>query len=195
MIRDAATARRAEAALKAMKRVMDAGQADDALRERYWVGCEMLVAFELTENRLISDHTALEVAAAHWRGRRTGSPIPLDAGQPVPGCTCPDCTGVAADAPARQVVRPMRRQDTLPALDVDRARQVPILDVAARLGITHRNGWALCPFHEDGSPSLHLNASKNAAFCNPCGKSWDVIALVMELENKTFVDAVKELAA
>jgi hypothetical protein len=193
MIRDEAAAERAEAALKAMKRAIDTGDADATLIERYRVGCEMLVAYELTETTTTSDHLKAEVAAAHWKGRRTGTPIPLDPGVPVPGCTCPDCTGVAADAPVRQTTRP--RRDLRPALDLDAARAVPILEVAARLGIAHRNGWAVCPFHQDRSPSLHLNEKKQAAFCNPCGKSWDPIALVMDYKRIPFVDAVKELAA
>lgn len=76
---------------------------------------------------------------------------------------------------------------------IDAARAVPILELADRLGIEHRKGWALCPFHEDRHPSLHLNAKKNAAFCNPCGKSWDAIALVMELERLDFPAAVRWL--
>ncbi len=63
------------------------------------------------------------------------------------------------------------------------------------LGIEHRHGWALCPFHDDRDPSLHLNATKNRAFCNPCGRSWDPISLLMALRGCGFVDAVRELAA
>ena len=195
MIRDSATAERAEAVLKMMGKVIAAGDADDALVERYRVGTEMLVAFELTENRVISDHLSAEVASAHWKGRRTGTgPIPLDPGQPVPGCGCPDCTGVPDDHPARQPKRKPRR-DLRPTLNVDAARAVGILEVAAMLGIEHKQGWAICPFHADGSPSLHLNPKKGAAFCNPCGKSWDPIALMMEFKKMTFPEAVKELAA
>jgi hypothetical protein len=193
MIRNEATAERAEAALKAMARVIAAEDADDTLIERYRVGMEMLVAYELTETTTTSDHLKAEVAAAHWKGRRTGTPIPLDPGVPVPGCTCPDCTGVAADAPVRQTTRP--RRDLGPALDVDRARAVGIMEVAAMLGIEHKRGWAVCPFHADSSPSLHLNEKKQTAFCNPCGKSWDAIGLVMDYKRIPFVDAVKELAA
>jgi hypothetical protein len=134
----------------------------------------------------MTEHLRLEVAAAVWYGK------PLPAGAPVPGCSCPDCTGVPADAPAR---RPKPRQDLRPALDIDAARAVPILDVAARFGITHRRGWARCPFHEDRHPSFHLNARKNRAFCNVCGRSWDTIALTMELGRITFPEAVRELAA
>lgn len=195
MIRDSATAERAAAMLKMMGKVIAGGDADDALVERYRVGTEMLVAYEITETRVISDHLSAEVASAHWRGRKAGTgPVPLDPGQPVPGCGCPDCTGLPADHPARHPRRKPRR-DLLPTLNVDAARAVPILDVAAMLGIEHKRGWAVCPFHADTDPSLHLNAEKQTAFCNVCGKSWDGIALIMEFEKLEFTDAVRRLAA
>jgi hypothetical protein len=132
-----------------------------------------------------SAHARMEVLAAHWRGRRTGQPTPLAPGEPVPGCTCPRCTGVPEGPP--------RRALDLSALDADAARAVPITEVADRLGIVHRRGWARCPFHKDRHPSFHLNERKNVAFCNPCGRRWDTIALVMELDGLAFPDAVKEL--
>lgn len=128
-----------------------------------------------------SDHLLLEVAAARRRGR------PLDPGQPVPLCTCEACTRIAAPP----VERPAPGGTDLPPLPVEEARGVPITAVAERLGIEHRRGWARCPFHEDGDPSFHLNDSKGAAFCNPCGKSWDGIALAMEMRGLTFAEAVK----
>lgn len=96
--------------------------------------------------------------------------------------------------PVRLHVLP--RQSIGLRLDVDAARERPIAEIAASLGITaNRRGWAQCPFHADNSPSLHLNAKKNRAFCNPCGRSWDAIALVQEMRGLPFADAVKELAA
>jgi hypothetical protein len=84
----------------------------------------------------------------------------------------------------------------LPELPVEAARQRPILEVAAGLGLQlNRGGWCRCPFHDDCSPSFHVNAKKGAAFCNVCGKSWDPIALTMELRGVTFAEAVRELAA
>lgn len=154
-----------------------------------------LVAFDWRDHAdpPASDHARLEVAAAWWRGRKEGRPVPLDPGQPVPGCRCERCTGMApVKATDGQNDRRPAAAD-YPPLDVDAARAVPILDVAARLGIEHRRGWALCPFHADSSPSFHLNAKKGAAFCNPCGRSWDAIALVMELRGVSFMDAVREL--
>lgn len=81
-------------------------------------------------------------------------------------------------------------------LNVDAARGIPILEVARRLGLeVDRHGWARCPFHGDSRPSLHLNARKGAAFCNPCGRSWDAIALYQALRGLGFAEAVRELAA
>jgi hypothetical protein len=132
---------------------------------------------------LLSRHLLLELEAVH-AGRK------LAPGAPVPRCGCEVCTGIPADVARRR--RPHGDRHT--ALDVDAARDVPILEVATRLGIEHRRGWARCPFHEDRRPSFHLNAKKNRAFCNPCGRSWDSIALMMEMTtNMTFLDAVREL--
>jgi hypothetical protein len=129
----------------------------------------------------LSRHLLLELEAAQ-AGRA------LAPGAPVPRCGCVDCTGIP------DPTRP-RRPDSHRHLDVAAARAAPILDVAARFGLTHRRGWARCPFHDDAHPSFHLNARKNRAFCNVCGRSWDTIALTMELGRLTFPEAVKELAA
>lgn len=158
-------------------------------------GLELLVFDWCDHSEPLSEHGRLEVAGAHWRGRKAGAgPMPLDPGQPVPGCGCEHCTGIADAEPLRpRTTRTIA--DSRPALDLEAARAVPILKVAARLGIEHRRGWAVCPFHADSSPSLHLNPKKNAAFCNPCGRSWDPIALVMDYRNLPFPEAVRELAA
>ena len=80
-----------------------------------------------------SDHLSLEIAAAQRRGR------PLKPGEPVPGCACSGCTGIADDHPAR--VPAWRRADPEGAAASDRqrrerweqmvvrARAVPLLDV------------------------------------------------------------------
>lgn len=140
-------------------------------------------------------HLSLELAVAHWRGRA------LDPDEPVPGCDCEGCRRCVPSCPVCYAVWPTpapersaRNNDrTSPVtLDVDAARAQSIVDVAHRLGVEpNRHGWAVCPFHEDAHPSLHLNGRKNAAFCNPCGKSWDGIALAGELLNLDFRAAVR----
>ncbi len=91
---------------------------------------------------------------------------------------------------------PARGKKEQPVLNIEAARAVPIRQVAAQLGIiANRAGYARCPFHEDRTPSFHINDRKGAAFCNPCGKSWDAIALTMAMRGVPFADAVRELAA
>ena len=111
-------------------------------------------------------------------------------GERIEGCGCRTCTS----PPSR------RERDRLASRVewdrlVERARAAPIGEVARRLGIeANRHGWAPCPFHEDSNPSLHVNERKGAAFCNPCGRSWDAIGLTMEMARMGFADAIWELA-
>ena len=140
----------------------------------------------------LSEHLCLEVAAAFHRGR------PLDPGTPVPGCGCPNCTGIAADHPARQMRRP--RRDLRPALDVGRARSVSVLEVARRLGCGDpvRRGRELhvrCPLHKDTDPSLRIHVDGRRWYCDPCGEGGDAIGLYMRARRLDFLGAVRELAA
>lgn len=64
---------------------------------------------------------------------------------------------------------------------------------AARLyGLTFdRKGWALCPFHNDNSPSLSF---KNGRFrCWTCGESGDCIDFTAKFFGVSPMDAVKRL--
>ena len=136
--------------------------------------------------RPLSRHAALEVATVAWTGR------PLPPGAPVPGCSCADCTGIPADHPARR--RPARKRQGAP-LDLDAARAVPVSAVARALGLEldPSGKRARCPFHDDRRPSMDLRDNKGRAFCSPCARSWDSIALVRELRGCTFADAVRYL--
>lgn len=136
----------------------------------------------------LSDHLLLEAEAAHRRGQ------PLGAGKPVPACGCEDCTGIPEQTLPKNSPRQNPQYCPTP-LPVERARGVSITEVAAQLGLeANGHGWALCPFHADSDPSLHVNEAKQAAFCNVCGESWDGIALLMDMENLEFHEAVKEIA-
>ena len=53
---------------------------------------------------------------------------------------------------------------------------------------------ALCPFHQEKTPSFSLETGRGLYYCFGCNKGGDVISLVMELENLTFVEAVERLA-
>ena len=53
---------------------------------------------------------------------------------------------------------------------------------------------ALCPFHNEKTPSFNINPVRQFFHCFGCGKSGDAITFVREYENLTFSDAVKKLA-
>jgi DNA primase len=54
---------------------------------------------------------------------------------------------------------------------------------------------ALCPFHHEKTPSFNINQARQFFHCFGCKKSGDAITFVREIENLTFADAVKKLAA
>ncbi len=51
-----------------------------------------------------------------------------------------------------------------------------------------------CPFHNDKSPSFHVNPEKGFWKCFGCQKSGDVFSFVMEKEHVEFPDAIRYLA-
>ena len=57
------------------------------------------------------------------------------------------------------------------------------------------NHWGLCPFHHEKTPSFSVNESKQIFHCFGCGKGGGAIRFVMEMENLSFPDTVRKLAA
>ena len=57
------------------------------------------------------------------------------------------------------------------------------------------NHWGLCPFHHEKTPSFSVNESKQIFHCFGCGKGGGAVRFVMEVENLSFPDAVRKLAA
>lgn len=152
----------------------------------------------------MSEHLALEIAAVITRAR------PIDPGEPVPGCACETCTGIAPDDPAR--VPAWRRRDPRRAARtdeerrrewdrrVDTARHISVIEVAQILclGDPVKQGRELavrCPLHEDKHPSLRIDVDDAVWFCDPCGQGGDAIALYMLARRLEFADAVRELVA
>lgn len=76
--------------------------------------------------------------------------------------------------------------------EIERLRSLPCEGVAQRLGLTVKHHKALCPFHDDHTPSLTFK--KNKFKCWSCGKSGDSINLVREVLGKSFIDACRWLA-
>jgi DNA primase len=82
-------------------------------------------------------------------------------------------------------------------------RERPLADVVASYGITlRREGTgtyrALCPFHQERTPSFWIDARDIDAthyFCFGCSASGDVITFVMEREGCSFTEACERLSA
>lgn len=78
--------------------------------------------------------------------------------------------------------------------DIQKLRELDILQVADLLGMGLRNKRALCIHHDDHHPSLAFNVRKNTCHCYSCGFSADTIALVRERLNLGFSEACRWLA-
>lgn len=83
------------------------------------------------------------------------------------------------------------------SLLVDRAKQIPILEIAepnlAKIKRVGRCHMACCPFHADKTPSLAFYEDTNSFYCFSCGKGGDVIRFVETLYNCGFKDAITRL--
>ena len=78
--------------------------------------------------------------------------------------------------------------------EIEKLRDLPIEGVAERLGLRVSRHKALCPFHDDHSPSLSFSVRRNTYRCFVCGASGDSISLVMRHLNLDFKEACRWLA-
>src|SRR5580765_1230140 len=53
---------------------------------------------------------------------------------------------------------------------------------------------ALCPFHPDKHPSLHISQEKQVYHCFSCKASGNVYTFIQNYEKITFMEAVQKLA-
>ena len=78
--------------------------------------------------------------------------------------------------------------------ELQKLRDLPIEEVAERLGLQVTRHKCLCPFHEDHHPSLSFSVRKNTYRCFVCGASGGTIDLVMRHLNLDFKAACRWLA-
>ena len=72
-----------------------------------------------------------------------------------------------------------------------------ILDVVSRYVPLKKKGgdhWGCCPFHNEKTPSFHVNRERQIYKCFGCGEGGGVINFMMKIENLPYIDAVHKLA-
>jgi len=55
--------------------------------------------------------------------------------------------------------------------------------------------WAPCPFHQEKTPSFHVDDRKGFYYCFGCQAKGDAITFLKEAENLSFIEAVERLAS
>ena len=79
-------------------------------------------------------------------------------------------------------------------LEIQKLRDLPIEEVAERLGMEVKMHKALCPFHDDHHASLSFSVRRNTFRCFVCGASGDAISLAEKVLGKGFKEACRWLA-
>lgn len=80
----------------------------------------------------------------------------------------------------------------------DVAQSVSMIDIVRRHVTLKKAGGSykgLCPFHDEKSPSFHVNEARKSFHCFGCGAGGDAIEFIMKIEGRGFVEAVQELAS
>lgn len=82
---------------------------------------------------------------------------------------------------------------------IERIReQADLVEVAGeylRLTKKGKDYVALCPFHQEKTPSFTVSREKQIFHCFGCGAGGNVFNFLMAMENLTFPEAVRQLAA
>ncbi len=75
--------------------------------------------------------------------------------------------------------------------------RVSILDVIGRyteIKKSGRNHLALCPFHQEKTPSFSISEEKGLYHCFGCGASGNTLKFLMDYSKLSFIEALQELA-
>ena len=83
--------------------------------------------------------------------------------------------------------------------DIATVREKARIDDVVSQYVTLRNAGGgnlkgLCPFHPEKTPSFNVNPDRKGYKCFGCGAGGDGIGFVMEIEGKSFPEAVRKIA-
>src|SRR5664279_2301641 len=122
-----------------------------------------------------------------------------------PGCSCDDnwwkraFSGLIWHRSARQTSEKYRRMGTIPSQNIEQiAAANDIVEVIGSYFPLKRAGTnfkALCPFHQEKTPSFTVSPQRQTFHCFGCGVGGSVFRFVMDYEHLDFPAAVRKLAA
>lgn len=77
-----------------------------------------------------------------------------------------------------------------------RTRSDIVTVISQYVKLTRRGGdyFGICPFHNERTPSFCVTPGKQMYYCFGCGAGGNVFTFVMQYENLTFTEAMKQLA-
>ncbi|NJC25139.1 DNA primase [Neolewinella antarctica] len=78
---------------------------------------------------------------------------------------------------------------------IDMARVEDIVGDYVNLRRRGNNMTGLCPFHNEKTPSFNVNPARNIYKCFGCGEGGDPVKFLMTLEQLSFPDAIRKIAA
>lgn len=77
---------------------------------------------------------------------------------------------------------------------LDRTDIVDLIGQRVKLKKTGRTYSGCCPFHQEKSPSFHVYRDKQYYHCFGCQANGNAIRFLMDIDNRNFVDVMKELS-
>ncbi|MFW1965909.1 DNA primase [Acinetobacter guillouiae] len=78
---------------------------------------------------------------------------------------------------------------------LDRTDIVDLIGQRVKLKKTGRTYSGCCPFHQEKSPSFHVYRDKQYYHCFGCQANGNAIRFLMDIDNRNFVDVMKELSS
>ena len=78
---------------------------------------------------------------------------------------------------------------------MDRTDIVDLIGQRVKLKKTGRTYSGCCPFHQEKSPSFHVYRDKQYYHCFGCQANGNAIRFLMDIDNRNFVDVMKELSS
>ena len=71
---------------------------------------------------------------------------------------------------------------------------VEVIGARLKLKKTGKNYSALCPFHNEKSPSFSVSPDKQFYYCFGCGAGGNALSFIMDFERLDFPEAVEDMA-